>query len=241
MLTCWLLVADRPNRTTANPDDILARAMAMSYGMAGSNGSPSRQPATAGRRSPPSDAGERQRRTRARHDNAHNRELRPLSGGYSRAVHFETPSQRAAPGAPLIGHSFVHHWDEISPVERRQQWANGRDQMSNARLNGAPNSVPTTDMPAEVSVLASSTTSMSALSPLAPMYQPQGVFIGATDRQALGTGPSHDLPLLEIRNQPQVQAGSAASGGNGQENANPSLATPQDLPRTTQGNSNRSW
>ncbi|KAJ4326579.1 hypothetical protein N0V84_003009 [Fusarium piperis] len=226
------------SRTTANPDDILARAMAMSYGMAGRNGSPSRQPVTAGRRSPPSDAGERQRRTRARHDNGHTRELRPLSGGHSRVVHFDTPSQRAAPGAPLIGHSFVHHWDEIPPIERRQQWANERDQMSNARLNGPSSNVPMTDVPAE-SALPSSTTSMSALSPLAPMYQPQGVFIGAADRQPLGAAPSHDLPLLEIRNQPQVQAGQTASGAN--ENANSSLATSQDLPGTTQGNSNRSW
>ncbi|KAH7274307.1 hypothetical protein B0J15DRAFT_567835 [Fusarium solani] len=228
------------SRATANPDDILARAMVMSYGMGGRNGSPSRQPVTAGRRSPPSDAGERQRRTRARHDNGHTRELRPLSGGHSRAVHFDTPSQRAAPGAPLIGHSFVHHWDEMSPMERRQQWTNERDQISNGRLNGPPNSTSTTttDAPGEASA-PTSTISMSALSPLAPMYQPQGVFINATDRHPLGTAPSHDLPLLEIRNPPPQARAGPASGGN--ENATPSLATPQDLPGTTQGNSNRSW
>lgn len=232
------------SRATANPDDILARAMVMSYGMAGRNGSPSRQPVTAGRRSPPSDAGERQRRTRARHDNGHTRELRPLSGGHSRTVHFDTSSQRAAPGAPLIGHSFVHHWDEMSPTERRQQWTVGRDHyMGDPRLAEPRNSTTattatTTDAPGEVSA-PTSTISMSALSPLAPMYQPQGVFIGTADRQPPGTAQSHDLPLLEIRNPPSQMQSSTTSGGN--ENVTPSLATPQDLPGSIQGNSNRSW
>ncbi|KAF4977394.1 hypothetical protein FZEAL_6071 [Fusarium zealandicum] len=218
-------------------DDILVRAMAATSETG--DRSAARQYPAAGRRSPPGDAGERQRRTRPRHNHTNTRESISLPGVHGRVVSVAVPLSHAssAGGAPLdwTSHSIqqVHNRDGLSPMARRRMWP-GDDVRALSTASAAPQQNETSSPPLP-----------EALSRLPPMYQRRGESLGLPGRPepSLGETSSQNSPLPTFENPLQAQASSLLENSRNSENIPPFVAasSQQSQSGTFQSNRNRPW
>ncbi|KAM5383608.1 hypothetical protein ACJZ2D_001845 [Fusarium nematophilum] len=222
-----------PPAMAGNPDDLLARALVATYGTTDPNGSQPQHSVTTGRRSPPDDSGERQRRIRPRHSNTNSRESGPFSGVHGRVISLTAPLHRPSPGAPLFesGSRTLPRGGGLSPMTRQRAWASENGQASGpasaaSQRNGLPPSA-------------------ASMSPSAPSFQPQGVYEGSFSRQEPSTGDaaSQNSSLPPFRSPLQAQEGVALGApGNNESAASPTATTPQQTSTTiAQSSRNRPW
>ncbi|KAF4978824.1 hypothetical protein FDECE_18157 [Fusarium decemcellulare] len=216
-----------PSGATGHVDDVLNRALNAAYSVTDRNGSPSRQSTGVGRRSPPSDVGERQRRIRPRHNNANTHESGSLSGGHGRGVSSHVHVQRAAPGAPLIGPSYFQQ-ESLSPRERDREWMSQLTQASNGGASTAPQR-------------NTSPPSAGALSPLATMYTMRGGQQVHVSRPVLSRGESSSQNSTAPPFRNQMQGGVPLVVSSNSENTAQGAGSQQGASESTQNNRNRPW
>ncbi|KAF4458733.1 RING finger [Fusarium albosuccineum] len=216
-----------PSGATGHVDDVLNRALNAAYSVTDRNGSPSRQSTGVGRRSPPSDVGERQRRIRPRHNNANTHESGSLSGGHGRGVSSHVHVQRAAPGAPLIGPSYFQQ-ESLSPRERDREWMSQLTQASNGGASTAPQR-------------NTSPPSAGALSPLATMYTMRGGQQVHVSRPVLSRGESSSQNSTAPPFRNPMQGGVPLVVSSNSENTAQGAGSQQGASESTQNNRNRPW